>query len=174
VFAFKVTPQLVLYGLLIAVAVGLLGGAFPAARPSGNFFQRCKIVGVILVAIIALEAGTLATVFAGIKFGLVAFVGALVVAGVVTLLGLLLTHVLLTSRLRGGFHSVWPKLLITIVLLAILVPAWPRDWMGQLKAPMYVLFALLAYYIGLALYVTWTRSLTDLESDPMLTSLRAA
>jgi hypothetical protein len=156
------------------MAVGLLGGAFPAARPSGPFFQRNKIVGVTLVAIIALEAGTLGTVFAGVKFGAIGFVAAAIVSGLVVTLGLLLTRYLLRTRARGGLHSRWRKLALTLLLLVILAGAVPQPAMGAFMMPMYLVFVLLLYYVGMALYVTWKKSLTDLELDPMLASLRSA
>jgi hypothetical protein len=106
--------------------------------------------------------------------GVIAFAGAIVAVGVLVTLGLLLTKFLLRARAGTLLRGSSMKWLFSIVLVAALLVSFPLPWMGAARGPMWLVFILLAYYIGMALYVIWKRSLAELELDPMLASLRSA
>jgi putative ABC transport system permease protein len=152
VFAFKVTPQLVGTGLVIAVAIGLLGGVFPAASQTGTFMRRQMTVAVALGLFTAVAVGLVSFMQSGAVAGLVAFLGMAVVQAVAVTLGYFLVKQLLARKLRGPM-SLGLRLLLTM--------AW------MLALPLGFLFLS-------GLYVIWTSSTNNLVSDPMLANLRAA
>ncbi len=153
VFAFKVSPGLVMQGTIIALVVGLLGGLLPALQSSFSSLKSWVWFAKIVEFLLSIEI-VAATLHADgpIAVYLFAVLAAAVLNGVLCYFVL---RYLLLRRSRREFGSIW-KLLLTVLTL---VPG------------LLLLGPILAIY---ALRAIWTSAPENLLRNPGVEGLRAA
>ena len=154
-FSFRVTPQLLLQGLIWAITIGLLGALLPGAKYSGDIRFRYWAVLIPLALVFTTVLALIVASVKGASFAMMVAGIGLGVRALVILIGNLVFKTLIDAKVRGRISSLWPKVGFT-ALFVLLIP-------------------ILSVFVCCFLWkVIWVRDLETLFHDPILDGLRQA